>query len=159
MSTLHVWHQQRKVTPYAGASARRHGYYGYRYIGPEEMRLRTRAANMARYRRNAPATVADRARPTNTLDKARWSDSDFRLVDAHGRARGQRYTCTRNLRRVDAPGWQDCNEYQVIDASGRTLWLSGSTRIRIINRQQEDLMSEASRLLTRAHRQFTKGTE
>jgi len=62
----------------------------------------------------------------------------FRFIDGHGKATGRRYCETEVPAMIDA-GMRD------------------STRVRLVQRQEEDLLSELTRMRNRAHRAAVKG--
>lgn len=146
--TPHVWSQGRKVAHSGMFGYRYSDYYRNAYIDPSRELARHMEEAARRYRLNAPATIADAATRVMPM---RWvAGRSFRMVDKHGRAYGLRYTCQLKL---------DTGHYLAIDNRGREEWIHGSQKIRIVNKQPEDLMSQASRLLTRAHRQLQKDNE
>jgi hypothetical protein len=142
----HVWHQQRKVTPFAGSGGYR--YRRYRWYDPERERARVQAANMDRWLgMSARMTVGDAARQTTSALSA--AGCSFRLVDGNGRAHGSRL-------QVILIGSTTC---LVEDQQGRQRIVGHVARVRVVKRQAEDPHSFNSRVLQRAHRQLITSKE
>lgn len=139
---MHVWHQGRKVTGRVRDLGR--PYYSWRfrqYVYPQVRRPA-----------RAMPTIGDRAKSATTIAGA--GGYSFRLIDVHGKVTGGRWRRVGPHRESEMlyATW----EYLVEDSSGRQRWMCGRTRIRIVNQQPEDLLSQASRIINRLHRQLTK---
>jgi hypothetical protein len=135
----HVWHQGRKVTPWAGTPM-------YRWHWRRGPQTRAELQAIDRARRAAlpvPPTVGDRTSQVTTVAGA--TRRHFRLVDKHGKAIGPRLQRT-GLHR-DSDCFYERWEYQVTDDKGRQSWLDGAARVRLVARQAEDAHSRACRAL------------
>jgi hypothetical protein len=142
LKRAHVWRQGRKVT---GITDVRYGRYvygrGYVYSLSREQRLAAQRRRLAQY---AVPTRSDRS---NWAERVASVSGFFRLLDVHGKAHGRRYA------RV---GPHECGVYLVVDQHGNQDWLDGSLRARIVTRQREDVLSQASRIINRMHREMKK---
>lgn len=153
--TPHVWHQGRKVTPFAGAGRYpyRRIYGGYRggWDDPQRMHRRWKEAIS---RRRGVGTIGQPPKHTTIVECAAGS---FRLLDAHGKPHGRRYAKVGPQREVPVRrgvwSWLTRHDLLVIDQRGNQLWLDGRTLVRLVDQQPEDYHSYASRVLTRAHKQ------
>lgn len=123
-------------------------YRQHRYVYPITARD-FHAANAERFARRAPPTAGDRANQVRAL--ATCGSRPFRLVDSTGRSRGPRY---RNLADIKPKPMHD--RYLCEDQHGRRIWLSGTTRVRTVDRQPETVHSQASRIINQLHRELTK---
>jgi hypothetical protein len=131
-STMHVWHQGRKVTGLGRSLNRpRWDYYRGGYVYPQMPAP-------------APAvpTISERSQAVIEL---RYAHGSFRLVDRRGKACGRRYTRL---------GPHECGAYLVVDQHGNQDWIDGDARVRPVNQQPEDTHSQASRIINHMHRQL-----
>ena len=119
---MRIGNGPRLVVPRPGARRRRWGYYGN--PGYE----RSLAEQRERIRRMLHDTKGDAKRQTTSLSSLSPGEH-YRCVDGHGRCAGPRLTATKET------------------------WLSrDSAQVRRVARQEEDLHSQLSRMLKRAHR-------
>lgn len=133
---MYSWHRNRDV--------------GFRdhWVAPALREARRRADNRARWKAMGRRiwSVGDRARMVTTAAIA--GSKSFRLVDAHGRVYGPRYTGTRDYAVRE---WASAT-IAAIDSRGEMHFIDNYTRVRIVARQQEDLHSQLSRMMRAAHR-------
>lgn len=119
---MRIGNGPRLVVPRSVPRRRRWGYYG----NPDYERHL--AEQRERIRHMPHATEADAKRQTTSLSAIEPGEH-YRLVDGHGRSTGKRLTATKET------------------------WFSRDRiPVRRVNRQEEDLHSQLSRMLKRAHR-------
>lgn len=147
---MSVPRRQQKLVISRGAPPRL--AYGWRrrtYWTDTLERERRAAADRERWLRLGRALQADTdcKRLTFSAGSMR-AGQNFRVVDAHGRSTGQRFTA---LGHHQEPAAAYCAlEAQARD--GGVVYLGGNTRVRICNMQTEDMHSRFSRMLKAAHR-------
>lgn len=136
----HVWHQQRKVTPFAGSSTRYH--YWTRWTHPQEAADRHHAAVIARCLHESVTVAA----PARLVRRASRVAPGFhvRQVDDHGSTYGPRLLVVDHKATISALGY----DLTLVERpNGQRFHLAHDARVRLVVRQAEDPHSIACRAL------------